>query len=250
MRKTLIISLILWTFIQSYTFATCIEWSWTCNDTATSKDIPEDRVIEALIESWEIKATEQEVEKYWIEQIKAYYRALNNWITTQKTVKSANLWWNITRAELAKMISNYTINILWKNVDINKNCNFNDISNEIDVKYDHWITHTCQLWLMWQNIKNFRPNDPVTRAEFWTVLSRTLWGNKNEWWNTYYENHLKALKSEWIMNKIDIPMNKEVRGYVMLMLMRASSQADYTQYYDDEDYTEYDDISYVMEMLD
>ena len=52
------------------------------------------------------------------------------------------------------------------------------------------------------------------------------------------------------MNKIDTPMNKEVRGYVMLMLMRASSETDYTQYYDDEDYAEYDDISYVMEMLD
>jgi hypothetical protein len=51
------------------------------------------------------------------------------------------------------------------------------------------------------------------------------------------------------MTKINNPMSKEVRGYVMLMLMR-SQESDYIQSYNDEDYTEYDDISYVMEMLD
>ena len=35
----------------------------------------------------------------------------------------------------------------------------------------------------------------------------------------------------------------------MLMLMR-SHEPDYAQSYNDEDYTEYDDISYVIEMLD
>jgi hypothetical protein len=50
------------------------------------------------------------------------------------------------------------------------------------------------------------------------------------------------------MNKIDVPMEEEIRGYVMLMLMRSDS--DYIQSYGDEDYTEYYDISYVMGMLD
>ena len=77
---------------------------------------------------------------------------------------------------------------------------------------------------MGQWVSSFRPKDSVTRAEFWTVLSRALWWNKNEWWSTYYENHLKALKSEWIMSKIDTPSSKEVRGYVMLMLMRSTDE--------------------------
>ena len=76
---------------------------------------------------------------------------------------------------------------------------------------------------MGQWITSFKPKDYVTRAEFWTVLSRALWWDKNEWWSTYYENHLKALKSVWIMNKINTPMNKEIRWYVMLMLMRSTN---------------------------
>jgi hypothetical protein len=30
-------------------------------------------------------------------------------------------------------------------------------------------------------IENFRPNDVVTRAELWTVLSRYLYGKKYMW---------------------------------------------------------------------
>lgn len=221
MKKTLIIAWLLWVIISFNCFSACIEWE--CNDTINPKEIPSDQDIELWLSSWLIKATSEEVDKYWLEQIKAYYRSLNNWITTKESVKEANLWWEITRAELAKMISNYAIEVLWKEINTENECNFNDISAELDTKYDNGITHSCQLWLMWQNIKDFRPNDWVTRAEFWTVLSRTLWWNKNEWGTTYYENHLKALKSEWIMTKINTPMNKEIRWYVMLMLMRSNN---------------------------
>ena len=172
MKKTLIIAWLLWVIISFNCFSACIEWE--CNDTINPKEIPSDQDIELWLSSWLIKATSEEVDKYWLEQIKAYYRSLNNWITTKESVKEANLWWEITRAELAKMISNYAIEVLWKEIDTDNECNFNDISTELDTKYDNGITHSCQLWLMWQNIKDFRPNDWVTRAEFWTVLSRTL----------------------------------------------------------------------------
>lgn len=39
---------------------------------------------------------------------------------------------------------------------------------------------SCQLGLMGQNITKFRPNDIVTRAEFGTILSRMLRGDKYE----------------------------------------------------------------------
>jgi hypothetical protein len=37
----------------------------------------------------------------------------------------------------------------------------------------------------------------------------------------FYKKHLEFLKSEGIMNQIDNPAQTEVRGYVMLMMMRA-----------------------------
>ena len=247
MKKFLVILRVLGITVNTYIYAICIQWSWACDDTIDPQKVLSDENIQLLINLWTIKATKQEVEKYWLEQIKAYYWALNNWITTQDTVKKANLGWNITREEMAKMISNYTINILWKTPDTTKTCLF--IDSNINPDLVESVTKSCQLWLMGQWVTSFKPKDSVTRAEFWTILSRALWWDKYEWWSTYYKNHLKALKAEWIMNKIDTPMNKEIRWYVILMLMR-SHEPDYAQSYNDEDYTEYDDISYVIEMLD
>ncbi len=121
---------------------------------------------------------------------------------------------------MAKMISNYAINVLWIQPDTSKNCYF--VDSNINPNLVEYVTKSCQLWLMWQWVSSFRPKDSVTRAEFWTVLSRALWWDQYEWWFTYYGNHLKALKAEWIMNNISSPMDKEVRGYVMLMMMRSS----------------------------
>ncbi len=246
MKKTIIIAWLLWILIWLNTFAACIQWSWECNDTINPEEIPSDQDIKLWLDLWLIKATTQEIDKYLLEQIKAYYRSLSNWITTKESVKEANLEWEITRAELAKMVSKYAINILKKERNTNEECIFNDITNELDIKYDNGITHACELWLMWQNIKEFRPNDWVTRAEFGTVLSRALWWNENEWWSTYYENHLKALKAEWIMNNISSPMNKEIRWYVMLMLMRSRNDTPQIQKKSDID----NQISEVIEMLD
>lgn len=157
--------------------------------------------------------------EYTSELQQAYNWAYQNGITTQNTIEKANMKWNITREELAKMISNYSINVLWKIPDTTKACLFSDSNINPDLVQS--VIRSCQLWLIGQWITSFKPKDFVTRAEFWTVLSRVLWWNKNEWWSTYYENHLKALKSEWIMNNISFPMDNEVRWYVMLMLMRS-----------------------------
>lgn len=162
---------------------------------------------------------------FWInfssELIQAYNWSFENKITTQDSIEKANVYWKLTRAELAKMISYFAINLLWKELDLNKECTFLDVSDELDYRYNSWLTYACQLWLMWQNIDKFRPTDGVTRAEFGTVLSRALRWDKNEWWKTYYENHLNALKSEWIMNNISSPLDSEIRWFVMLMLMRS-----------------------------
>ena len=244
MKRLSIIPLFLWFIIWSYTFAACIEWAWTCNDTIDSKQVPSDQDIQLLLNVWAINATKQEVEKFWLEQIKAYVRSLNNSITTQQSVKQANIAWKITREEMAKMITNYAINILWKTPDTSKTCLF--IDSNINPDLVQYVTKSCQLWLMGQWVTSFRPKDNVTRAEFWTVLSRALWWSQNEWWVTYYQNHLKTLKAEWIMNNISSPMDKEVRGYVMLMMMRSVNDAAEIQQKTNTD----DQIADVIKMLD
>ncbi|MEI6117850.1 MAG: hypothetical protein WCP92_00935 [bacterium] len=63
----------------------------------------------------------------------------------------------------------------------------------------------------------------VTRAQFGTVLSRTLYKDayNTSTATTWYQRHLEALKEKGIMTKIDNPTIEEIRGYVMLMFMRS-----------------------------
>lgn len=160
---------------------------------------------------------------FWVnyssELRQAYNWAFENKITTMNTIEWARMYDWLTREEMAKMISNYAVDILWKVPDTLESCYFLD--SNINPDLVQYVIESCQLWLMWQWVTSFRPKDFVTRAEFGTVLSRVLRWNKNEWWKTYYENHLNALKSEWIMNNISSPLDREIRWYVMLMLMRS-----------------------------
>ena len=152
----------------------------------------------------------------------AYTWAYSYSITTQPTIETANMYWEITRIELSKMISNYAINVLNKQVDTSKKCEFDDISEKLNKQYDLWVIKSCQLWLMWQWITDFRPNDKVTRAEFWTILSRLLYWDKYNWWNPYYKEHVNQLNLKWIMTNIsNLEKWKEIRGNVMVMLKRS-----------------------------
>lgn len=153
------------------------------------------------------------------EMIAAYNWSYSKWITTMETIKQANTDKEITRAELAKMISNYAKNVLWKTPDTTKTCLF--LNSNVSADLVQYMTESCQLWLMWQWITDFRPNDSVTRAEFWTVLSRMLF-NTEDWKDKYYSTHLAKLKSEWIITN-DNPDLKELRWFVMLMLMRSEN---------------------------
>ena len=151
----------------------------------------------------------------------AYEWAYSKSITTMPSYEAANMQGKVTRAELAKMLSNWAMNVRGMTPDTSKTCEFTDTAS---VKGDlgEAITTSCQLGLMGQGISAFRPYDNISRAEFGTALSRALWGDKYEGGTPYYKNHLQALKAAGIMNYIDgnWPASQEVRGYVMLMLMR------------------------------
>ena len=164
---------------------------------------------------------------YTTEEIQAYNYAYQNGITTMTSIDRADMWWNLTRVAMAKMLSNYAINVLWLIPDTSKDCFFWDVNYVLDDQYDNWITKACQLGLMWVWIERFYPHNRVTRAEFGTVLSRALnakypsrlnWMNKAE---PYYFEHLSYLQREWIMNNISNPSSLERRWRVMLMLMRS-----------------------------
>jgi len=155
----------------------------------------------------------------------AYLRAYSYNITTMPTIQQANLQWPLLRKDMAKMISNFAINILGKSVSTGANCSFNDMQT-LSKEAQYYAMAACRLWLMgYANDgvtmnKNFNPDQTVDRAQFWTILSRLLRGTENNGGATYYANHLTALKVTWIMTNISTPNAKELRGRVMLMMQR------------------------------
>lgn len=165
---------------------------------------------------------------YSNEEIAAYEYAYINDITTQDSIEAADMGWWLIRIAMAKMISNYAINILGLTPDTSKSCSFPDVSRDLDEQYDNWVKTACQLGLMWVWMDRFYPYWKVTRAEFGTVLSRALNSKNKEGlktlndWDPYFQRHLEYLRDEWIMIQISDPYIFEIRGRVMIMLMRAA----------------------------
>ncbi len=163
---------------------------------------------------------------YSLEENNAYWFAYKNNITTLKPLSSAIPYWVIPRKHLAKMLVNFSINILWKKPNENVKCDFDDVFRESD-EMQWYMKKACQLWIMWvdtfwTSMKNFNPDWIVNRAIFWTALSRMLFWFKYNW-NTenWYINHLKWLRKEWIMKNIEKPFNAELRMRVWIMLKRS-----------------------------
>lgn len=154
----------------------------------------------------------------------AYNFAYDYGITTQGSIYSANMNWWLDRISMAKMLSEYAVNVLWLSYDTSRSCYFADISQSISQAYNDWACKAYYLGIMWQNManNNFRPFDTVTRAEFATALSRLLYGTP-DWWDVYYSTHLSKLYDEWIISNTN-PSLLEKRWYVMLMLMRSQNK--------------------------
>ncbi len=174
---------------------------------------------------WESQNNTQQWQQYSEEFQQAYKFAKWNWITTMPTIQDAKMNQKLTRIQMAKMLSQYAINVLWKTPDTTKSIKFKDVTEKMNSDYDNWVSLAYQLWIMWINMKNnkFRPNDEVTRGEFATALSRLLYNTQDWTWKAkYYEPHIAKLLNEWIITNPD-PRMKELRGYVMIMLMRSEN---------------------------
>ena len=183
--------------IPFYSFAMC-SWTWECHDTIDPNN-PTDEDIQFLLDLGLINATKEDVEKYGLEQIKAYYWAYNNWITSKKSFKEADVEWELTRIAMAKMLAFYAINQLWRQIAPKAVPEWPDMTNELNDQYNNWVRLAYLLWIMWIWIKEYRPFDTVTRAEFATALSRLLYWTKDG--NPYYKTHLAKLKNSGIINQ-------------------------------------------------
>ena len=172
----------------------------------------------------------QAVEKFGQEQIDAYKWALENGITTMKTVESARLDEPLTRAELAKMMVVYIQKVLEKDPIVTGDVTYPDVDESLGDLYGY-IKLAYQYQIMWINadgtpIEFFNPYGIVTRWEYATVFSRVLFGDKfNKDGEDFYSKHLEALKAAWILTNT-IPTIHEMRGWVMLMMYRSSQNTE------------------------
>jgi large repetitive protein len=169
---------------------------------------------------------------------KAYCFARKNDITTINTLLNANATWSLIRKDLAKMMVNFSRNVLWtvQNTTTSqcKN-NYNDVSR-VSKELRTYIELACSMNIMWLEadwrtpLSSFRPSDYVTRAEFATVLSRVLYGNTYDVWlwsdYVWYEKHLSKLNTEWFINNITEgrPLYIEKRWYTWIILERVSKK--------------------------
>lgn len=163
--------------------------------------------------------------KYSSEINNAYQWAYGLWITTIPNINNANMDWKLIRKHAAKMISQFAIKTLDKSANNSYECTFLDMQGQTkEMKY--YATISCKLGIMWLKSDGtpdtkFNPDGVVTRAQFATMLSRILYGNKyntSKW--VRYEKHLNALNSIWVINKISNPQMLELRWYVLLMMKR------------------------------
>ena len=177
--------------------------------------------------SWEVDIPNCSIQysQFASEQNDAYLWACQHDITTMRTIQEARLDQPLTRAELAKIMSVYAMKEYHLKPLKAGAVNYKDVNADLGDLADY-IQLAYQLQIMGINadgtpIQAFEPHKLVSRAEFATVLSRVIWGNKhNISGEDRYSAHLQALKKYEIITS-DVPANWwELRGRTLLMLHR------------------------------
>ena len=182
--------------------------------------------------SWEVDIPNCSIQysQFASEQNDAYLWACQHNITTMRTIQEARLEQPLTRAELAKIMSVYAMKEYHLKPLITGAVNYKDVNADLGDLADY-IQLAYQLQIMGINadgtpIQAFEPHKLVSRAEFATVLSRVIWGNKhNISGDDRYSEHLQALKKYEIITS-DVPANWwELRGRALLMLHRTAKSS-------------------------
>lgn len=177
--------------------------------------------------SWEVDVPNCSIQdsQFASEQNDAYLWACQHNITTIRTIQEVRLDQPLTRAELAKIMSVYAMKEYHLKPLRAAAVNYKDVNTDLGDLADY-IQLAYQLQIMGINadgtpMQAFEPHKLVSRAEFATVLSRVIWGNKhNISGDDRYSAHLQALKKYEIITS-DVPANWwELRGRALLMLHR------------------------------
>ena len=180
---------------------------------------------------------------YSDETNKAFQRAYGLQITNKCPIETALLNNNISRAEAAKMLSIFAIEVFGRTPDTTITwCDtYTDIKN-ISKDLQTFTKTACQLRIMWleangkTSLQQFKPYDNIDRAQFATILSRLIYGDQNniktgeEKQYKRYQKHINALHQEQIMQKIDDITLLEKRARVLLMLYRVNNSDVLAQY--------------------
>ena len=182
--------------------------------------------------SWEVDIPNCSIQdsQFASEQNDAYLWSCQHNITTMRTIQEARPDQPLTRAELAKIMSVYAMKEYHLKPLRAGVVNYKDVNADLGDLADY-IQLAYQLQIMGINadgtpIQAFEPHKLVSRAEFATVLSRVIWGNKhNITGDDRYSAHLQALKKYEIITS-DVPANWwELRGRAFLMLHRTAKSS-------------------------
>ena len=166
---------------------------------------------------------------YTQEENLAYLYACEKDITTIRSINDARMHDFLTRAEMAKVVSQYLIAVLNKSPNTEKDCSaFDNSIAHYNQEMRDYMRISCQFDVMGIHpnrtpLSDFMPDKFVSRAEFGTIFSRILRGSTNEGTDEFwYQNHLLALKNNKIITNTT-PTIQEVRAWVFLMIYRSAT---------------------------
>ncbi len=149
----------------------------------------------------------------------------DNGMTKYVTVTDYKSEDSLTREQTAKIMVEFSSKILWKIIPSESICSFADL-NQSDPEFRNYIEESCTMWIFKWKIKDgvtiFDPKANISKAEFITVLVRTLkWimdEDNSPWWIKYYQDSMKS----WVLTNPEIT-NNIARWEAALMLYRSAS---------------------------
>lgn len=125
----------------------------------------------------------------------------------------------LTRQEAAKFFSEFAINVLYKDIDQNKFCWFDDLE-DADPSLKNHIISSCLLGLFQGTAWYFKPYEQFTKAQAIAVLVRSLEWYSNEDTLPRWINYFWKAQSLWLTNETDpYALDRPLLRYEMALLL-------------------------------
>ena len=173
--------------------------------------------IKNIISSYPVVETSSHLDDDEFERALAFLKRYN--VTDFKNTEKFRPYFGLTREEAAAFFSRF-----WESVmDIEKTqkeCNFNDIHSAAPNLVSE-IEEVCKMWLMWVDINRFRPNDYLSRAEFFTIMVRSVsWQSMENKSDPWWENYFEAAQQLWLTKESDVmAQSRQIRRYEAALIM-------------------------------